>query len=457
VNISKILEKYWNYILSIVIFILLIPLINDSGERVIVIASFLIFWNLAGVLLKDYVKASVLTLLLMLPFNITYQLPYSILGIQLAEPFVDGVIVNYLIPTISILDLGVILLLLSLLVGKKIELRFKGFSFLKIFVMFGIYLTILSIFKGGFLSILNSFRILLYIFTFYSILKNIKEIFNQRINTYILLGAIALVVFQGVLAFSQFRGGTSLGLTFLGESQVVSGMMGSSFLNLDGSLYLRGYGTFPHPNVFAGWLILNILLGWYLFENMNRRRDISIALMVMSSLSLVLTFSRIAFLVCTIIWIAFLIKVFFNSRRLKTYSFLGLMSERLSNLFTGGDTSWGDRVGLMESSFSVIRENMLTGVGLGRFIPNMGDTVPRSGSGILLLQPVHNIFLLFISEIGLIGFTLFSTLLYFFFKKREWSLRFIIGLIAILIIGMFDHYLLSLPQGLAVFLLILVI
>jgi putative inorganic carbon (HCO3(-)) transporter len=393
----------------------------------------------------------------MLPFNITYQLPYSILGIQLAEPFVDGVIVNYLIPTISILDLGVILLLLSLLVGKKIELRFKGFSFLKIFVMFGIYLTILSIFKGGFLSILNSFRILLYIFTFYSILKNIKEIFNQRINTYILLGAIALVVFQGVLAFSQFRGGTSLGLTFLGESQVVSGMMGSSFLNLDGSLYLRGYGTFPHPNVFAGWLILNILLGWYLFENMNRRRDISIALMVMSSLSLVLTFSRIAFLVCTIIWIAFLIKVFFNSRRLKTYSFLGLMSERLSNLFTGGDTSWGDRVGLMESSFSVIRENILTGVGLGRFIPNMGDTVPRSGSGILLLQPVHNIFLLFISEIGLIGFTLFSTLLYFFFKKREWSLRFIIGLIAILIIGMFDHYLLSLPQGLAVFLLILVI
>jgi putative inorganic carbon (HCO3(-)) transporter len=457
VNISKILEKYWNYILSIVIFILLIPLINDSGERVIVIASFLIFWNLAGVLLKDYVKASVLTLLLMLPFNITYQLPYSILGIQLAEPFVDGVIVNYLIPTISILDLGVILLLLSLLVGKKIELRFKGFSFLKIFVMFGIYLTILSIFKGGFLSILNSFRILLYIFTFYSILKNIKEIFNQRINTYILLGAIALVVFQGVLAFSQFRGGTSLGLTFLGESQVVSGMMGSSFLNLDGSLYLRGYGTFPHPNVFAGWLILNILLGWYLFDNMNRRRDISIALMVMSSLSLVLTFSRIAFLVCTIIWIAFLIKVFFNSRRLKTYSFLGLMSERLSNLFTGGDTSWGDRVGLMESSFSVIRENILTGVGLGRFIPNMGDTVPRSGSGILLLQPVHNIFLLFISEIGLIGFTLFSTLLYFFFKKREWSLRFIIGLIAILIIGMFDHYLLSLPQGLAVFLLILVI
>jgi putative inorganic carbon (HCO3(-)) transporter len=323
--------------------------------------------------------------------------------------------------------------------------------------MFGIYLTILSIFKGGFLSILNSFRILLYIFTFYSLFKNIKEILNQRIYTYILLGTIALVVFQGVLAFSQFRDGTSLGLTFLGESQVVSGMMGSSFLNLDGSLYLRGYGTFPHPNVFAGWLILNILLGWYLFDNMNRRRDISIALMVMSSLSLVLTFSRIAFLVCTIIWIAFLIKVFFNSRRLKTYSFLGLMSERLSNLFTGGDTSWGDRVGLMESSFSVIRENMLTGVGLGRFIPNMGDTVPRSGSGILLLQPVHNIFLLFISEIGLIGFTLFSTLLYFFFKKREWSLRFIIGLIAILIIGMFDHYLLSLPQGLAVFLLILVI
>jgi hypothetical protein len=81
----------------------------------------------------------------------------------------------------------------------------------------------------------------------------------------------------------------------------------------------------------------------------------------------------------------------------------------------------------------------------------MGDTVPRNSNGILLLQPVHNIFLLIVSEIGLVGFGLFSTLLYFFFENRKWSLRFVMGLVGIFIISMFDHYLFSLPQGLGVF------
>lgn len=457
VNISKTVVKYWNLIISFLAILFLIPLYSQSSERALVIFVILLIWNILGYLLKDFVKGSFLLILLILPFNITYQLPYSILGIELAKPFVDGVIVNYLIPTISILDLGIVLILFSLFIEKRVSFKWKGLSFIKLFIIFGTYLSLLSIFKGGFLSFLNSFRLLLYIFTFYSIVKNIKEILNQKALLCILTLSTLLVLFQGVLGFMQFRGGTSTGLNFLGESQVVSGMMGSSFLNLDGDLYLRGYGTFPHPNVFAGWLIFNISLGWYLFENMNKRRDFSIFLMGLSSLFLVLTFSRIAFLVCSIIWIAFLIKVFFSSRKIKNYAFLGLISERISNLFTSGDTSWGDRVGLMKASFNMIKENILTGVGLGRFIPSMGDSVPRSSNGILLLQPVHNIFLLLISEIGLIGLTLFNALLYFFLKNRKWGLRFVIGLVAIFIIGIFDHYLFTLPQGLIIFFLILTV
>jgi O-antigen ligase len=209
--------------------------------------------------------------------------------------------------------------------------------------------------------------------------------------------------------------------------------------------------------VFAGWLIFNILLGWFLFENMKKKRDYSIILMGLSSLVLVLTFSRISFLVCTVLWISFLVKAFINSNKLKNFAFLGLMSERFFNLFTGGDTSWSDRVGLMKASFKIIKENLLTGVGLGRFVANMEDSVPRSGNGILLLQPVHNIFLLIVSEIGLIGFGLFSTLLYFFFKERKCSLRLVIGVVSVFIIGMFDHYLFSVPQGLGMFMLYLML
>jgi O-antigen ligase len=402
-------------------------------------------------LLKDFLKASFLLLLLILPFNITYQLPYQILGVEIANPFVNGIIVNYLIPTLSILDLSVFLILISILLTKKIDLKWKGFSFLKMFILFAVYLVVQSIFKGSFLSLFNSFRLLIYLFTFYSLSKHIKSVLNQKTYIYLLIGSIFLVLFQGVVALLQFSGGTSLGLSFLGESQVVSGMRGSSFLELNNSLYLRGYGTFPHPNIFGGWLIFNILLGWFLFENMHKKRDYAVILMGISSLVLVLTFSRISLLVCLLIWIAFIVKSFVNSKRIKNFAFFGLISERFMNLFTGGDTSWSDRVGLMESSFHMIKQNLLTGVGLGGFIENMGDTVPRSSNGILLLQPVHNIFLLIVSEIGLVGFGLFSTLLYFFFKNRKWSLRFVMGLVGIFIISMFDHYLFSLPQGLGVF------
>jgi hypothetical protein len=261
-----------------------------------VIISILLIWNILGVYLKDFIKASFLTLLLTLPFNIAYELPLTFLDIQLSNPFVDGVIVNYLVPTVFLLDLGVILLLFSIIIQKGIKLKSKGLSFLKIFIIFGIFLLLQSILKNSFISLLNSLRLLLYLFTFYNLGISIKKLLTNRMLVYLLIVSLLLVISQGLIALLQFSGGTSLGLTFLGESKVVSGMRGSSFLNLNGSLYLRGYGTFPHPNVFGGWLIFNILLGWYLFNNMKKKRDYSIILMGLSSLVLVFTFSRISFL-----------------------------------------------------------------------------------------------------------------------------------------------------------------
>lgn len=456
-KIYQTFKKYWNFVFTFLLILILLFLIQQSLEKVLVIISILLIWNILGVYLKDFIKASFLTLLLTLPFNIAYELPLTFLDIQLSNPFVDGVIVNYLVPTVFLLDLGVILLLFSIIIQKGIKLKSKGLSFLKIFIIFGIFLLLQSILKNSFISLLNSLRLLLYLFTFYNLGISIKKLLTNRMLVYLLIVSLLLVISQGLIALLQFSGGTSLGLTFLGESKVVSGMRGSSFLNLNGSLYLRGYGTFPHPNVFGGWLIFNILLGWYLFNNMKKKRDYSIILMGLSSLVLVFTFSRISFLVTLIIGVVFIIKVFISSKSLKLFSFTGLLFERVLNLFTGGDTSWGDRVGLMKSSFHVIKENLFTGVGLGKFVANMKDTVPRSENGILILQPVHNIFLLIISEIGVVGFPLFCSLVYFFIKRRKWSLRFVMGLVSLFIVGMFDHYLISLPQGLVIFLLIMVI
>jgi hypothetical protein len=452
------LKKYWYLIITILIVCALIPLYYENISKALVISIAIIIWCILGILFKKFTLSSLLILFLILPFNITYQLPYSFLGITLSDPFVNGVIVNYMIPTISVLDLGVFLLLLSMFFENILILKWKGFSFLKVFIVFTIYLVIQNIAIGEFLTLFNSLRLIFYLFTFYQLSLNIKDLLRQRVLVYILILSLLLVLFQGIVALIQFSGGTSLGIYFLGESHVVSGMMGSSFLTLNNQLYLRGYGTFPHPNVFSGWLIFNIFLGWYLFESMERKRDYSIILMIISSLVMVLTFSRVGYLVTGIVWVVFLGNIFvrintkkqkrsIKNAKTKEYGMIGLVGERVMNLVGGGDTSWSDRVGLMKASFSIIKDNLLMGVGLGRFVSNMGDLVPRSSNGILLLQPVHNIFLLLISEVGIIGFGLFSTLLYFFLEKKKFTVRFITLLICLFVIGMFDHYMISLGQG----------
>lgn len=456
------LKKYWYLITTILLISFLIPPYFENLYKGIFISVIIILWCILGTVWKNLRKSSMFLIFLILPFNISYQLPYSVLGITLCNPFVNGIIVNYLIPTLHILDLGVFLLLLSLIFEKRIDIKWRGFSFIKLFLLFALFLVIQYILTNEFLTVFNGFRYLLYIFTFYYLLKNKKELLDRSFLKTLMITSVVLVVIQGLIALMQFTGGTSLGLSFLGESNVVSGMRGSSFIELNSQLYLRGYGTFPHPNVFGGWLMFNMFFGWFLYDILKKKRDYAIILMVLSSIVMVLTFSRIGYLITGLIWVVFLCNIFvrINTKKQKKvikkeYGFIGLVSERVLNLIGGGDSSWSERLDLMRSSVGVIKSNLLVGTGLGRFVSSMESV--RSDSGILILQPVHNVFLLLVSELGLIGFGLFSTLLYFFLRERKFTVRFVTVLFCLFIWGGFDHYWVSLSQGLVVFLSVIVL
>ena len=77
-------------------------------------------------------------------------------------------------------------------------------------------------------------------------------------------------------------------------------------------------------------------------------------------------------------------------------------------------------------------------------------------------QPVHNIFVLVLNEIGIWGFAAFSGLFIYIgfyllklMKKENIDKRFVAILLALLlaivVIGLFDHYFISLYQGQALF------
>jgi O-antigen ligase len=447
-----------------ILFLALSPiLLKESSQKTLVIFLSLLSWVGLFIYTKNLLLSSLLYILLVLPFNITLQLPLSVeifnTELLLAEPFVEGIYVNYLVPTISILDLGILIALVSVVVERGFSLYLDLFKDLRngLVILF-LFLFVQNLFLSDFNSLLFSLRLFSLILLFLSMLQITKEErWDKTVKEKILTSGIVIlltnVLLQGTLGVIQFKRGSSLGIDFLGESEIVSGMMASSFVELSGQLFLRAYGTFPHPNVLGGFLLLGIFLGIYLYQ---RRRLTGSLLIGVSFLAMVFTFSRIHILLSGLVILVFLSKqILFKKKSLLSISFSPLLLvERFQNLFNSGDRSWSERWDLVKASFRVIKENWLIGVGGGNFVKGMEGFVPRTSRGILLTQPVHNIFLLCLSEFGFLGFFLiFYALFYTIINIKNFKKISLYGLLIILVlmvIGLFDHYLFSLPQGMVI-------
>jgi O-antigen ligase len=300
-------------------------------------------------------------------------------------------------------------------------------------------------------SLVNGGRLVLDIVSLLFLIDYFKTQKHSNLYKYVLWISIASVLIQGVLGAMQFLGGSSLGLSMLGESQVVSGMQGSSFVTLNSEVFLRAYGTFPHPNVLGGYLVMNVLLGIFLYsKSKDFYKKLSVLLVILSGIFVTLTFSRISILL--VLGIAF-VTLGYRLIKGKFFSFTPLLLvERFTNLISGNDTSWVDRVNLMKSSLSVMKNNLIFGTGLGNFTKGMENVVPTTVNGILLIQPVHNVVLLMIAELGIVGSLLYVLLLGKILisnvSKMDWFKWLVV--ISLVIIGCFDHYLFSLPQGMVV-------
>ena len=437
-------------VVSIIVIIPLLFLVKENALRMLVIILSILAWFLVCVKTKSLVTSSLLYILITLPLNITYQLPTDVLFFH-TDPYVSGIATNYLIPTISILDLGLVLLIASYVYEfgvKHIKVLLHNYSLW--IILFAGYLVLSTVLNSSILTLLNGGRLILGFVCLILVIDFFKLQKHKDFWKYMLGVLLISVLVQGILGVLQFKMGASLGLGLLGESQIVSGMQGSSFVTLNNEVFLRAYGTFPHPNILGGYLVMSLLLSLYLYMREGFRWKRSVMLLgILSSLFVVFTFSRICMLLVSVIWLVFLF-FRFVVRKKGIYSFsIGLLVERFLNLLSGGDASWSDRVNLMRSSFEVIRENGLMGIGLGRFTKGMDNDIPLTSNGVMLIQPVHNVPLLMVSELGVVGTLLYCVLLGSILlrnvKKINWFKWLVI--FVLIVIGCFDHYLFSLPQG----------
>ena len=56
-KIPEILKKQWNWVVSILLLLLLIPIFTENISKAVVILFVILSWNILGLLLKDFVKS----------------------------------------------------------------------------------------------------------------------------------------------------------------------------------------------------------------------------------------------------------------------------------------------------------------------------------------------------------------------------------------------------------------
>jgi hypothetical protein len=103
---------------------------------------------------------------------------------------------------------------------------------------------------------------------------------------------------ESIIALVQFAKQSSIGLYRIGESHLAPNILGVAKIVSGGTTFIRGYGTFPHPNPFSAFLVAGILITIYLLTLSNNKKQAIIysILLFLNILGLTVTFSRGAYL-----------------------------------------------------------------------------------------------------------------------------------------------------------------
>ncbi len=353
--------------------------------------------------------------------------------------FVSGVRIDYLAPTLYLID--IILVLLAVFYCDQIKEHVKKNA--RLLLILGAAL-VANIFIAPVPQMaLYTVARLIEVYTVYIIFAHE----TKRNGALILNALIAGAAMQGVLTTLQFINKGSLQgiFYFFGERFFSLSSPGIATASLNGVEILRPYGTFSHPNSLGGFYLL-----LYAFALSARPMKIPhIVLAALASFLVFFSFSKAAigtFLLITIT--SALLQFVDRPLKSKKLCLPCLASRILIPLFLGflffqakGDTySIDKRITLIEQALIMFQQNPLFGVGFGNSLYLQAQFPSKYPE--FFLQPVHNIFLLLLVQGGTIITALFAWIAFQLATKKR-ALVFI----AIIMTGLVDHYWLTLIQN----------
>lgn len=383
-------------------------------------------------------------------FLFIFLLPTQ-LGLHLwpAWTNIDGLRVDYLSPVISLVNILALVLVLLFWKSKSTNHHFR-IPFLVIFLV--CVNTLFSLLPW--LSLYRWVSLFLVVFAIQNILKN--DGYAQEIFLGLTLGTCM----QLILVLLQFFSQSSIqGIWYwLGERAVYPWMPDIAQLSLYGRQFMRPYGTFSHPNAMGGFfLTVHFLLQsgkLYIFKEKKRAQHLLLSSLryiaiIASAILVLMSFSRTAITIFILLHIILVWRdpTYRWCRFCQIVRPIMLLTVGAVFLQGQGDIFTSEkRWYLIKRALDVFSSHLVSGTGWGASVVTTASSYFQN---IPLYQPVHNIYLLWAVETGIIGV---FVAVYFIGRYRSslWhGLSASAPLIAILLTGLTDHYWLTQPQNIA--------
>ena len=385
----------------------------------------------------------------------------------------------------------VFLLFLNRIKKKRIHISKRNLLLLVFVIIAFISIFISSATK---ISVFRWVKLMEFIILYIYIASNLKfQSSNFKLNngflTKTLLIIVCLGVFQSILAILQFIKQHSIGIKFIEAGIFSPDSPGVANFTLNGERILRSYGSFTHPNVLAGFLLLSIFAFYYLFLRRDIRGKLKGLVIVSCFLVIIfglfLTFSRTAIAVFAVMTMIMFLLEFFKLRKLEHNEERLQKSKKLIKLFslvivscllvivilfpylkarffmiTIQEQAVDLRFFYNKIALSIIKEKPILGIGIGNFVHYSQNyqTFLRAASKMAgnsaneipdwIYQPEHNVYLLIASEIGILGLLMFMAILITNSIRMIRRINpLVILFVGFLIIALTDHYFWTLQQG----------
>ena len=289
---------------------------------------------------------------------------------------------------------------------------------------------------------------------------------------YACMAFVAGLILPACLGWVQILTGYSPASTWLGIASQQASTLGTAGVETQGNRLLRAYGSFPHPNIFGGYLAVGLFfLGWGIrFVRSTRERFLFTIPLVILIPTFVMTFSRSAWLALSMSVLCLIGLMIFRKRFPPLYTLplliVGVVTllstilvfspqifSRVQSSSRLEKISLEERVSQYQQFTDVLRRNPFFGVGPGAYTFALAEVFPEKD--VWAYQPIHNTPLLLLAELGVVGFI---ALFYLLLRIDQVSTRvakrangmFALSLSVLLIVlSLFDHYLWSLWSGLA--------